>query len=103
MGHLATPLFRAYQLHIKYNLNFKNQARVVKFEIMVAIDTRIKKIIKKNLRSKILAAILNFRPKIEVFCSRSCKKQSIHFKCNIISDIDLKNDKILGLSSQNVC
>ena len=48
MGHLATPLFRAYQLHIKYNLNFKNEARVVKFEIMDAIDTRIKKIMKKN-------------------------------------------------------
>ena len=34
--------------NIKSNLNFKNQARVFKFEIMDAIDTRIKKIKKKR-------------------------------------------------------
>ena len=33
---------------IKYDLNLKNQARVFKFEIMDAIDTRIKNIKKKN-------------------------------------------------------
>ena len=37
-----------YLLHkITDNLNFKNQTRVVKFELMDAIDTRIKKITKK--------------------------------------------------------
>ena len=51
MGHLATPLFRAYQIHIKYNMNFKNQARVIKFEIIDAIDTRIKNIKKKFFRT----------------------------------------------------
>ena len=34
--------------NITDNLNFKNQTRVVKFELMDAIDTKIKKIIKKN-------------------------------------------------------
>ena len=54
-----------YTLHkITDNLNFKNQTRVVKFELMDAIDTKIKKIIKKIFRSKILATILNFRPEI---------------------------------------
>ena len=36
---------------IKYDLNLKNQARVFKFEIMDAIDTRIKNIKKKFFRS----------------------------------------------------
>ena len=35
---------RPFLEHIKYNLNFKNEARVFKFEIMDAIDTRIKNI-----------------------------------------------------------
>ena len=37
--------------NIKSNLNFKNQARVFKFEVMDAIDTRIKNIKKKFFRS----------------------------------------------------
>ena len=50
-GHFWPRPFLGHIKYIKYNLNFKNQARVVKFEIMDAIDTRIKKIEKKNFRS----------------------------------------------------
>ena len=83
---------------MKYNLDFKNQARVVKFEIMDAIDTRITKIKKKFLGHKswrpfwILGPKL---PKIEFFCYRNSKKQTIAFKYNIMSDIYLKNDNLL--------
>ena len=65
-----------YLLHkITDNLNFKNQTRVVKFELMDAIDTKIKKIKQifflgpKYWRPFwILGPKL---PKIEVFCSKN--------------------------------
>ena len=89
VGHNGQFWPRPLFVDMWLNLNFKNQARVVKFKIMDAIDTRIKKIKKKILGHKswrpfwILGSKL---PKFEVFCSRNWKIQTIDFKYNLISD-----------------
>ena len=62
---------------MKYNLDFKNQARVVKFEIMDAIDTRIKKI-KKKFQVINLGGHFEFQAQncqIEFFCYRNSKNK----------------------------
>ena len=94
VGHNGQFWPRPLFVDMWLNLNFKNQATVLKFKIMDAIDTR-RKLKKIFLGHKSWRPFWILGPKLKFFILEIQKKQTIDFKYNIMSDIDLKNDQLL--------